>query len=121
MVDEHPLRLGVIIGSTREGRFADVVARWFIGQARARDDMELDVIDLAEVALPMVHPRERGPEVDAYAERIDRADVFVVITPEYNHGYPAPLKHAIDLAHREWRAKSVGFVSYGGISGGLRA
>jgi NAD(P)H-dependent FMN reductase len=120
-VSEDPLRLAVIVGSNREGRFGGVVASWFVGQVRQRDDMELDVIDLAEVDLPAVHPSGPAPELAPYTERLDRADAFVIVTPEYNHGYPAALKHAIDLAHHEWRAKPVAFVSYGGISGGLRA
>jgi NAD(P)H-dependent FMN reductase len=97
------------------------VARWFAGQVRTRSDMDLDVIDLATVDLPVVHPLRHTPSVTAYLDRLDRADAFVVVTPEYNHGYPAALKHAIDLARDEWRAKPVGFVSYGGMSGGLRA
>jgi len=115
------LQLGVIVGSTREGRFGGVVADWFAARAWARDDMTLDVIDLAEVDLPAVLPRHPPPAVEAFAARIDRADAFVVVTPEYNHGYPASLKQAIDLVHAEWREKPVGFVAYGGISGGLRA
>jgi NAD(P)H-dependent FMN reductase len=115
------LQLAVIVGSTREGRFGGVVADWFAARAWARDDMTLDVIDLAEVDLPAVLPRHRPPAVEEFAARIDRADAYVVVTPEYNHGYPASLKQAIDLVHAEWRAKPVGFVSYGGISGGLRA
>jgi NAD(P)H-dependent FMN reductase len=118
---ESPLQLALILGSTREGRFGPVVAQWFVSQARPRDDMVLDVIDLADLDLPAVHPARRGPAVRAFAERIDRADAFVVVTPEYNHGYPASLKQAIDLARHEWQAKPVGFVSYGGMSGGLRA
>jgi NAD(P)H-dependent FMN reductase len=105
----------------REGRFGGVVARWFVAQAQSRDDMDIDVIDLAEVDLPAVLPARRSPAVTAYAKRIERADAFVVVTPEYNHGYPAALKQAIDLVYDEWQAKPVGFVSYGGISGGLRA
>lgn len=119
--DEDPLRLAVIVGSTREGRFGGIVAGWFVTQARQRDDMALDVIDLAEVNLPAVYPRQPGPAVAAFIERIDRADAFVVVTPEYNHGYPASLKQAIDLPHGQWRAKPVGFVSYGGMAGGLHA
>ncbi|MGH8903738.1 MAG: NADPH-dependent FMN reductase [Egibacteraceae bacterium] len=118
---EHPLRLAVIVGSTRQGRFGGVVAAWFVAQARQRDEWALDVIDLAEVELPMVYPRWPGPAVQAFVERIDRADAFAVVTPEYNHGYPASLKQAIDLSHDRWRAKPVGFVSYGGMAGGLRA
>ncbi len=118
---EDPLRLAVIIGSTREGRFGPVVARWFIGEARHRSDMTIDLIDLGDVDVPAVYPSHRDTAVQAFTERIDQADAFVVVTPEYNHGYPASLKQAIDLAHVEWRAKPVGFVSYGGMSGGLRA
>jgi NAD(P)H-dependent FMN reductase len=118
---EHPLSIAVIVGSTREGRFAPVVADWFVKQARSRQDMDVDVVDLAEVDLPSAYPRSPGPELGDYLARIDRADGYVVVTPEYNHGYPAALKQAIDLPHRQWRAKPVAFVSYGGLSGGLRA
>lgn len=118
---EQPLQLGVIVGSTREGRFGGVVADWFVGQIRPRSDMVVDLIDLLDVDLPSRLPQRPDPAVLAYLERLDRADAFVVVTPEYNHGYPASLKQAIDVAHGEWRNKPVGFVSYGGISGGLRA
>lgn len=71
------------------------------------------------------HPVPTGeytsPEVRAFAGRIGAADAFIVVTPEYNHGYPASLKLAIDSVHPEWRAKPVAFVSYGGFAGGLRA
>ncbi len=117
----EPLRLAIIIGSTREGRFGPVVARWFAAQAHQRADMVVDVIDLADADLPVAYPSSSSPAVDAYVERIAGADAFVVVTPEYNHGYPAALKQAIDLPHRQWQAKPVGFVSYGGMSGGLRA
>jgi NAD(P)H-dependent FMN reductase len=116
-----PLQLAVIVGSTREGRFGDTVARWFVNQARPHPDLLVDVIDLAEAGLPAVMSRQPDPASRAFAGRIDRADCFVVVTPEYNHGYPAPLKQAIDLVHAPWRRKPVGFVSYGGVSGGLRA
>ena len=118
---EKPLKVAVLIGSTREGRFGDTVARWFLAQARERADMALDVIDLADIDLPMVYPQQPEPAVLAYIERIERADAFVVITPEYNHGYPASLKQAIDLPRTQWQRKPVGFVSYGGTAGGLRA
>lgn len=104
------LNLAVIIGSTRDGRLGPSVATWFAAQAAARDDFAVDVIDLAEAA-----------DVTAIAPRLDAADAFVVVTPEYNHSFPAPLKHAIDAFTVEWRAKPLGFVSYGGASGGLRA
>lgn len=116
-----PLHIAVIIGSTREGRFAPTVAGWFAEQAGRRDDVVLDVIDLADTALPPVVPARRDDALAAYATRIERADGYVIVTPEYNHGYPAALKHALDLCHGEWRNKAAGFVSYGGMSGGLRA
>jgi NAD(P)H-dependent FMN reductase len=116
-----PLQLAVIVGSNREGRFGGTVAAWFAAHATSRPDMALDVIDLADVELPMALPNRPGPALRGYLDRLDRADAFVVVTPEYNHGYPASLKQAIDLGHDEWRAKPAGFVSYGGIGGGLRA
>ncbi len=106
----EPLRLEVIVASVREGRFGPTVARWFVSRAEQRDDLGTDVVDLAA-----------APDTRSFASRIDAADAFVVVTPEYNHGYPGPLKTAIDSASSEWHAKPVGFVSYGGLSGGLRA
>jgi NAD(P)H-dependent FMN reductase len=119
--DKKSLHLAIIIGSTRQGRFAPTVANWFAGQARQRDDMTVDVIDLAEARLPDVLSEKQSPEVAAITPRLADADAFVVVTPEYNHSFPAPLKTAIDWHFTVWRAKPVGFVSYGGISGGLRA
>ncbi len=116
-----PLHVAVIIGSTREGRFGPTVAAWFVDLARRRDDVAIDVIDLADIELPMNLPAQPTPAIQAYRDRLHRADAFVVVTPEYNHGYPGALKQAIDIAGGEWRAKPVGFVSYGGLSGGLRA
>jgi NAD(P)H-dependent FMN reductase len=118
---DRPLRLAIIIGSTRTGRFGPVVAKWFLEQTRDRVDLDAELIDLADFALPSVYPGDRDETVRAFTDKLDRADAFVVVTPEYNHGYPASLKQAIDLANREWHAKPVAFVSYGGISGGLRA
>ncbi|MEV0701376.1 NAD(P)H-dependent oxidoreductase [Saccharopolyspora sp. NPDC050389] len=120
-MSEDLLRLGIIVGSTREGRFAGTVAGWFAGLARQHPELDVDVIDLAELTLPAVHPASYTPQLTAYTDRLAAVDAFVVVTPEYNHGYPASLKYAIDTANEEWQAKPVGFVSYGGISGGLRA
>jgi NAD(P)H-dependent FMN reductase len=105
------LHLAVIVGSVREGRFGPVVADWFVGAAKGCEDVTVDLLDLADTPIPSA----------TFADRIGAADAFVVITPEYNHSFPGPLKHAIDSVGREWRAKPVGFVSYGGMSGGLRA
>ncbi|MFI6870138.1 NADPH-dependent FMN reductase [Nocardia sp. NPDC050406] len=116
---DDPLRLEVVVASTRPGRFAPVVAEWFLRAARADGRFDVGVIDLAETPLPP--ELTETPEVEAYRRRVAAADAFVAVTSEYNHGYPATLKTALDTAKREWRAKPMGFVSYGGLSGGLRA
>lgn len=122
MTDEAAcLRLAILVGSTREGRLAPAVASWFAAEAGRRGDMTIDVIDLLEARLPETLSSERGPAVAALSARLEAADAFVVVTPEYNHSFPAPLKTAIDWHSSEWRAKPVGFVSYGGRAGGLRA
>lgn len=124
MDQELPTRLAVIIGSTRTGRFGPIVASWYARVAGQRPDLDVDVVDLAAADLPEVSPAEDGTVPPAVAEltpRLERADAFVVVTPEYNHSFPAALKTAIDWFFDEWMAKPVGFVSYGGIGGGLRA
>lgn len=119
-----PLRLAVIVGSTRNGRFGPTVAAWFVAHARKRKDLEVDLIDLAEVGLPDVltgQDESLPTEVQALAPRLAAADAFVVVTPEYNQSFPAPLKTAIDWYFEEWNAKPVALVSYGRESGGLHA
>ncbi|MEV7276060.1 NAD(P)H-dependent oxidoreductase [Streptomyces sp. NPDC093111] len=123
-----PLRVAVLVGSVREGRHGGAVADWFLGVARRHGGLELDVVDLAEVDLPLVMPGWGGqPNARAAAAlaevspRLAAADAFVVVTPEYNHSFPAALKNLIDWHHEQWHAKPVGFVSYGGLGGGLRA
>ena len=110
---DSPLRLALIYGSTREGRFCDKVAEWAIARIAPLDDLALDVIDPAALGLPSRHEREAGPAVQELRRRLAEADAFVVVTPEYNHGYPAALKFVIDLAGAPWRAKPVGFVATG--------
>ncbi|MFG2875032.1 NADPH-dependent FMN reductase [Streptomyces sp. NPDC048337] len=126
--EDAPLRVAVIVGSVREGRAAPAVADWFLGTAERHGGLELDVIDLADVPLPLAMPDWGGtPSPEAAAAladvtpRLADADAYVVVTPEYNHSFPAALKNLIDWHHGQWRAKPVGFVSYGGLSGGLRA
>ena len=120
--------LTVIIGSTRPGRAALPIAEWFAGVARRHGRFDVEVVDLAELALPFMdephHPRLRQytkPHTKAWSAIIDRADAVVFVTPEYNYGYPAALKNAIDYLHEEWRDKPAGFVSYGGVAAGTRA
>lgn len=115
------LTLAVIIGSTREGRFGPVPAGWFVEQARDHGDFDVELIDLAEANLPAVMTNAASPEADALGEKLAAADAFAVVTPEYNHSYPASLKNAIDYYHAEWNAKPVGLISYGGSAGGQRA
>ncbi|WP_254407682.1 NADPH-dependent FMN reductase [Streptomyces sp. GMY02] len=121
----EPLRLAVILGSNRQGRFGPVVSRWFVGRAAERPDFITELVDLADTDLPTALSSRPGPAVRAelakVTERLAAADAFVVVTPEYNHSFPASLKALIDWHYTEWQAKPVGFVSYGGISGGLRA
>ncbi|MEU4829794.1 NAD(P)H-dependent oxidoreductase [Streptosporangium sp. NPDC023615] len=115
------LRLAIVIGSTREGRVAPTVARWFTGRAEEHGDMDVDVLDLAEAPPPARLTNEPPPEVTALTPRLAAADAYVIVTPEYNHSFPASLKSAIDWHFAEWQAKPIGFVSYGGMAGGLRA
>ncbi len=107
---ETPIKVGLVYGSTRPGRFCDTVARWATGQIATREGFSMEIIDPAAAAATA-----------SLNERIASCDAFIVVTPEYNHGYPAPLKALIDSFGPEWHAKPVAFVSYGGISGGLRA
>jgi len=118
---DHRLRLAVLIGSTREGRAGAAIARWFLTHVEQHGAFEIDVLDLLDIPLPARLLEHPTPEQEAWAEQIDRADAFVVVTPEYNHSFPASIKHAIDCAYEEWFAKPVGFVSYGGVARGLRA
>jgi len=104
------IKVGVVYGSTRPGRFCDTVARWAAAEIAARGDFVLETIDPAAAA-----------DSPSLKQRVAACDAFVVVTPEYNHGYPAALKDLIDSIGPEWHAKPVAFVSYGGISGGLRA
>lgn len=90
-------------------------------QLDGRGDLDVDVIDLDEIDLPARLPADDDPRSVELTTRVGAADAFIVITPEYNHGYPASLKQAIDVPYREWNAKPVAFVSYGGMSGGIRA
>ena len=122
----------VIIGSTRDRRFGPVPAHWIAEQASLREDLTVDVIDLQEVQLPDViaarHEEQATTEDDpavanvrALSTRLAAADAFIVVTPVYNRGYPGTLKNAIDWFFEEWAAKPVGFVSYGGVGGGIPA
>lgn len=115
------IRVAVIIGSVRQGRFGPTVANWFVSQVEQRDDFDVDLIDLADYDLPTKLTKEPTPEVGVVTPQLAQAEAFVVVTPEYNHSFPASLKSVIDWHVVEWQAKPIGMVSYGGLSGGLRA
>ncbi len=118
----------VISSTTREGRFSERVASWVSSELAARDDFDVEQIDLREYPLPFFDgvaparaPREYGhPELERLGGRLDRADGYIVLTAEYNHGYPAVLKNAMDWTFVEWRRKPMSFVGWGQV-GGARA
>ncbi|MFJ6099504.1 NADPH-dependent FMN reductase [Streptomyces sp. NPDC092359] len=120
-----PLALALVVASDREGRFAPVVADWFLSRLAEREDFTVTVVDLVDLDLPTALSYNPSPAVLAELAKVSpvlaAADAFVVVTPEYNHSFPASLKNLIDRHYTEWQAKPVAFVSYGGISGGLRA
>ena len=112
-MNELALRIAVIVGSTRVGRVGDGVAAWFVGAAKARGDVLVDLVDLVDFDFPVRLPEQATGEMDRFTATIRHADGFVVVTPEYNRSFPASLKQAIDYAYDEWHAKPVGFVCYG--------
>ena len=120
--------LQVIIGSTRPGRVGSAVADWIIDRARARGDFEVEVADLAVLNLPIFdepnHPRLRryvNQHTKDWSATISRADAFIFVIPEYNYGFNAATKNAIDYLNHEWHYKPAGFASYGGVGAGTRA
>jgi NAD(P)H-dependent FMN reductase len=121
-------RLQIIIASTRPGRVGLPVGRWIYERALAHGRFDVELVDLAEVDLPFLdephHPRLRQythQHTKDWSARVEAADAFVFVTPEYNYGMNAPLKNALDFLHHEWKHKPIGFVSYGGVAAGTRA
>ena len=120
--------LTIIVGSTRPGRAGLPISQWFTARAKDHGGFDVTVVDLAELDLPMFDEPEH-PRFGRYTKRhtkewsalIGAADAIVFVTPEYNYGYPASIKNAIDYLHKEWNYKPVGFVSYGGVAAGTRA
>ncbi|MFV0535283.1 MAG: NADPH-dependent FMN reductase [Cumulibacter sp.] len=120
--------LQVIVCSTRPTRVGKSVADWFIETARAHGGLDVEVADLAEIQLPLLdephHPamqQYQHEHTKQWAQRIAGSDAYVLVTPEYNYGLPAAGKNALDYLWHEWGMKPVGFVSYGGMSAGIRA
>lgn len=121
-------KLGVVIASVREGRGGLAVSDWFVEVARKHGAFDVTVLDLKEIGLPLLdepaHPRLQKytrETTKAWSASVREMDAFVFVTPEYNFGSPPALVNALDHLYVEWNYKAVGFVSYGGVSGGLRS
>lgn len=123
-----PVKIGIIIGSTRPGRVGDQVAKWVYDQATStRTDAEFELVDLKDYNLPHLDeaiPPSAGKYANDHTKqwsaKVDSLDGFIFVTPEYNHATSGALKNAIDFVYREWNNKAAGLVSYG-ASGGIRA
>jgi NAD(P)H-dependent FMN reductase len=122
-------KLEIIVASTRPGRVGLPIGQWAEAEARAHGGFaEVELVDLAAVNLPFMdepnHPRlaqYTHQHTRDWSAKVSEADAFVFVTPEYNYGYTAPLKNAIDYLHHEWHYKPAGIVSYGGVAAGTRA
>jgi len=119
--------IGIVIGSTREGRFADKPAQWFHGIASQRTDVSAELIDLRDYPMPFFDEAlspawapVKNEAAQRWAQKLATLDGLVVITAEYNHGPTAVLKNAFDYAYKEFARKPIGFVGYGGV-GAARA
>lgn len=122
------LNLKIIIASTRPGRVGPTVAAWIRDVAEAHDAFNVELVDLADVALPFLdeasHPAKQAYEHEhtkAWSKIVGEADAFVFVTPEYDFFPPASVVNAIQVLLLEWKYKPAGVVSYGGVSGGLRS
>lgn len=124
------LKIKIILGSTRPNRFSDKPGTWIFGEARKKEGVEGELLDLRDYPFPfynepispsMIKDGAYSNEiVKRWAVKIKEADAFIIVTPEYNHGTSGVLKNALDSVYAEWNNKPVGFVSYGGV-GGARA
>jgi NAD(P)H-dependent FMN reductase len=121
------IKVAIIIGSTRPGRIGEAVGKWVFEIARQRSDAAFELVDLAQVNLPLLD-EPFPPSMHNYtkqhtkewSEKVASFDAFIFVTPEYNHGVPAALKNALDFLYVEWNNKAAGFVGYGN-TGGARA
>jgi NAD(P)H-dependent FMN reductase len=125
----NQLKIKVILASIRNGRFGDKPAEWITELAKKVEGFSVELLDLKDYELPMfaeavspayVKGDYEKPEVNKWAEKIAEADGFIIVIPEYNHGYPPSLKNNIDYLAKEWVNKPVSFVGYGSV-GGSRA
>lgn len=122
-----PIKIGIIIGSTRPGRNGEAVAKWVHRLASTHSDAEFEIVDLLDYnlphldeAIPASQARYAGEHTKTWASKVAEFDGYIFVTPEYNHSISGALKNAIDFVYAEWNNKAAGIVSYGG-SGGARA
>lgn len=120
------LHIKIILASVRYGRFGDKPAEWITALAKEKEGLSVELLDLRDYALPMfqeatspanIKGKYESEDVNRWAEKIAEADGFIIVTPEYNHGYPASLKNNIDYLKKEWNNKPVCFVGYGSTGG----
>lgn len=123
----RPLRIGLIVGTTREGRFADKPANWLFELASKRGDAEYELVDLRDYPLPFFdEPRSpmflppKSEVAKRWATKLGELDGFVFVTAEYNHSVSGALKNALDYAYAEFVRKPASFLAYG-AAGGARA
>jgi NAD(P)H-dependent FMN reductase len=126
--EQSPKRVAVIIGSTRSNRICDGIARWTVRAAQAESSLQYAFIDLAEVNLPFLDEplkpaigRYEHEHTRSWSRLVSSFDAFVLVFPQYNWGYPAPMKNALDFLYLEWHDKPVGVVTYGTRGGGTDA
>ncbi|MCF7699779.1 NADPH-dependent FMN reductase [Loktanella sp. M215] len=120
-------KIAVIIGSTRDARFADKPAAWMLKQAQARDDMTAELVDLRDFNLPLFNEMggnkfvpSQDPAAIAWQKKIAEFDGYIFVTAEYNHSITGALNNALDQAYVEWNRKPMGVIGYGGL-GAARA
>lgn len=120
------LNIHIIIGSTRQGRFGDKPAYYLLNEINKLPGIHAEIIDLRDWELPffdepkspaMHHGDYSNPVAAKWAAKVDEADAYIIVAPEYNHGYTAVLKNALDWVYHEWNNKPVGFVGYGNTGG----
>jgi NAD(P)H-dependent FMN reductase len=114
MSDNRPFFIPVILGTPRQGRFSEHVARFVLSEVAKRDGIETELIDIRELHLPATDAGE-GIKDARFSETVMRADGLIIVAPEYNHGYPGLLKHVLDSNLKEYIHKAVGIC---GVSAG---
>ena len=114
MQAQRPLFIPVILGTPRQGRMSEPVAKLLVAEVAKREGVETELIDVRQLALPADDAGEQIKD-PAFSASMARADALVIVAPEYNHGYPGLLKHALDTNLEEYIHKAVGIC---GVSAG---